>query len=184
MWEVQFKKGWYDIAESAQKEITSAYRRGDLRVVFSVLQSRRLNICNHYEINFDAMQQRNLETNNMRKVRWSGPPLFADPEPIGDGTKLAIEDEPTGPLTLALPADDTPLPASSDDPSAGRNVALSIASSSNADPIRAAGSRIELARQMMHEPDHTAMLPADSSKSNDTSQHNKIRRTSRNELKS
>ena len=67
MWQVEFPKGWCDIDVSVQESIQLAYESGSPTVVFSVLQSSRLGLWRHYEIDFNRMEQKNVESGRIRK---------------------------------------------------------------------------------------------------------------------
>ena len=71
MWQVEFPKGWCDIDVSVQENIQLAYDSGRPTVVISVLQSSRLGLWRHYEIDFRRMEQRNVDSRRIRKIRLS-----------------------------------------------------------------------------------------------------------------
>ena len=83
MWQVEFPKGWCNIDVSVQETIQLAYESGSPTVVFAVLQSSRLDLWRHYEIDFSCMTQRNVISGRIRKIRRS--PGDANPT-------LALED--------------------------------------------------------------------------------------------
>ena len=83
MWQVEFPKGWCDIDVSVQESIQLAYDSGSPTVVFSVLQSSRLGLWRHYEIDFSCMEQRNVNSGRIRKIRLS---------PEDANATLALED--------------------------------------------------------------------------------------------
>ena len=83
MWQVEFPKGWYDIDVSVQESIQLAYESGSPTVVVSVLQSSRLDLWRHYEIDFSRMEQRNVDSGRIRKIRLS---------PGDANAPLALED--------------------------------------------------------------------------------------------
>ena len=83
MWQVQFPKCWYDIDVSVQESIQLAYESGSPTVVVSVLQSSRLDLWRHYEIDFSRMEQRNVDSGRIRKIRLS---------PGDANAPLALED--------------------------------------------------------------------------------------------
>ena len=84
MWQVEFPKGWYDIDVSVQETIQLAYESGSPTVVVSVLQSSRLDLLRHYEIDFIIMKQRNVNSGRIRKIRRS---------PGDANATLALEDD-------------------------------------------------------------------------------------------
>ena len=131
MWQVQFPKGWQNIDQHAQHQISEAFLRGEASVVFSVLQSKRLNWWAHYCINFEKMEQTNIESSNVRAVKWTGAPLSLDDRLADWGAPPSLEDAPglgavgdesmaAGPLPLALADADTTTLADIDDASGGR----------------------------------------------------------------
>ena len=71
MWQVEFPKGWCNIDVSVQESIQLAYESGSPTVVVSVLQSSRLDLWRHYEIDFSRMEQRNVDSGRIRKIRLS-----------------------------------------------------------------------------------------------------------------
>ena len=83
MWQVQFPKGWCNIDVSVQETIQLAYESGSPTVVFAVLQSSRLDLWRHYEIDFSCMTQRNVISGRIRKIRVS---------PGDANATLALED--------------------------------------------------------------------------------------------
>ena len=83
MWQVEFPKGWCDIDVSVQENIQLAYDSGRPTVVISVLQSSRLGLWRHYEIDFRCMEQRNVDSGRIRKIRLS---------PEDANATLALED--------------------------------------------------------------------------------------------
>ena len=83
MWQVEFPKGWNDIDVSVQESIQLAYESGSPTIVFSVLQSSRLGLWRHYEIDFSRMEQRNVDSGRIRKIRLS---------PGDANAPLALED--------------------------------------------------------------------------------------------
>ena len=83
MWQVEFPKGWCDIDVSVQESIQLAYDSGRPTVVISVLQSSRLGLWRHYEIDFRRMEQRNVDSGRIRKIRLS---------PGDANATLALED--------------------------------------------------------------------------------------------
>ena len=83
MWQGEFPKGWCDIDVSVQENIQLAYDSGRPTVVISVLQSSRLGLWRHYEIDFRRMEQRNVDSGRIRKIRLS---------PGDANATLALED--------------------------------------------------------------------------------------------
>ena len=83
MWQVEFPKGWCDIDVSVQETIQLAYESGSRTVVFAVLESKRLDLWRHYEIDFSCMTQRNVISGRIRKIRVS---------PGDANATLALED--------------------------------------------------------------------------------------------
>ena len=71
MWQVEFPKGWCNIDVSVQETIQLAYESGSPTVVFSVLQSSRLGLWRHDELDFRRMEQRNVDSGRIRKIRLS-----------------------------------------------------------------------------------------------------------------
>ena len=69
MWQVQFPKGWYDIDQDVQAQISSAYQAGRPTVEFATVKSQRLGLCSRYMIDVGSLQQRNLESGRIRAVR-------------------------------------------------------------------------------------------------------------------
>ena len=69
MWQVEFPRGWYDIDETVQDTIQFAYESGRPTVEFAVLESARKNLWRRYEIDFNRMEQSNLDAGRVRKVR-------------------------------------------------------------------------------------------------------------------
>ena len=83
MWQVEFPKGWCNIDVSVQETIQLAYESGSPTVVFAVLQSSRLDLWRHYEIDFRCMTQRNVISGRIRNIRVS---------PGDANATLALED--------------------------------------------------------------------------------------------
>ena len=83
MWQVEFPKGWCNIDVSVQETIQLAYESGSPTVVFAVLQSSRHDLWRHYEIDFSCMEQRNVNSGRIRKIRLS---------PEDANATLALED--------------------------------------------------------------------------------------------
>ena len=69
MWQVQFPRGWYDIDQDVQAQISSAYQAGRPTVEFATVKSQRLGLYRRYMIDFGRLQQRNLESGRIRAVR-------------------------------------------------------------------------------------------------------------------
>ena len=69
MWHVQFPRGWYDIDQDVQAQISSAYQAGRPTVEFATVKSQRLGLYRRYMIDFGRLQQRNLESGRIRAVR-------------------------------------------------------------------------------------------------------------------
>ena len=69
MWQVQFPKGWYNIDQDVQAQISSAYQAGRPTVEFATVKSQRLGLYRRYMIDFGRLQQRNLESGRIRAVR-------------------------------------------------------------------------------------------------------------------
>ena len=69
MWQVQFPRGWYDIDQDVQAQISSAYQAGWPTVEFATVKSQRLGLYRRYMIDFGRLQQRNLESGRIRAVR-------------------------------------------------------------------------------------------------------------------
>ena len=86
MWQVQFPRGWYDIDQDVQAQISSAYQAGYPTVEFATAKSQRLGLYRRYMIDFGRLQQRNLESGRIRAVRLL--PTTPDAQP---GTSEAIE---------------------------------------------------------------------------------------------
>ena len=159
MWQVQFPRAWYDIDESVQEGITAAYRRGQRTVVFSVLKSKRLNVYSHYCIDFETMEQKHIESDSVRKVKWTGAPLRMD-DATGGGS--------------GLPAIASSSHASRDDATGGGSGLPAIASSSLAEGNAVMSPGVVL---LALPPPDTTEPALPSSDGNSTSRHNKIRKT-------
>ena len=98
MWQVEFPKGWYDIDVSVQESIQLAYESGSPTVVFSVLQSSRLGLWRHYEIDFSRMEQRNVDSGRIRKIRLSPGDANA-PLALEDGKRKRSSEEKGNKIT-------------------------------------------------------------------------------------
>ena len=66
MWQVQFPKGWYDIDQDVQAQISSAYQAGRPTVQFATVKSQRLGLYRRYIIDFGSLQQRNLDSGRLQ----------------------------------------------------------------------------------------------------------------------
>ena len=86
MWHVQFPRGWYDIDQDVQAQISSAYQAGRPTVEIATVKSQRLGLYRRYMIDFGRLQQRNLESGRVRAVRLL--PTTPDAQP---GTSEATE---------------------------------------------------------------------------------------------
>ena len=71
MWQVEFPKGWCNIDVKVQETIQLAYEAGNSTVEFAVIQSSRLDLWRHYEIDFSCMTQTNVISGRIRKIRRS-----------------------------------------------------------------------------------------------------------------
>ena len=93
MWQVKFPRGWQDIDQDAQAIITSAYESGSPTVEFATLQSQRLGLWRRYVITFSRMEQMNLDSERIRKVRLfqgtTDPQLLSPNQNPGSSSELA-----------------------------------------------------------------------------------------------